>query len=65
MSGLFLEGQGVACRAGQEGRLLALHPGVVARAEGDRVTLTVQANATEAGRVLRISSALQELGAAE
>ena len=45
------------------GRLL--REGVVARADGDRVTLTVQANATEAGRVLRISSALQELGGAE
>jgi hypothetical protein len=43
------------------GRLL--REGVVARAQGDRVTLTVQANASEAGRVLRISSALQELGA--
>lgn len=45
------------------GRLL--REGVTARAEGDRVTLTVQANASEAGRVLRISSALQELGGAE
>ncbi|MDO9017120.1 MAG: hypothetical protein Q8S73_22755 [Deltaproteobacteria bacterium] len=45
------------------GRLL--REGVVARAEGDRVTLSVQANSSEAGRVLRISSALQELGAAE
>ncbi len=42
------------------GRLL--REGVVARAEGERVTLTVQANSVEAGRVLRISSALQELG---
>jgi hypothetical protein len=45
------------------GRLL--REGVTAHAEGDRVTLTVQANTSEAGRVLRISSALQELGAAQ
>jgi hypothetical protein len=45
------------------GRLL--REGVVARAEGERVTLTVQANSVEAGRVLRISSALQELGGAQ
>ncbi|MDB4932171.1 MAG: hypothetical protein JWM10_4655 [Myxococcaceae bacterium] len=42
------------------GRLL--REGVVAHAEGDRVTLTAQANASEASRVLRISSALQEMG---
>lgn len=45
------------------GRLL--REGVVARADGERVTLTVQANTAEAGRVLRISSALQELGGAQ
>lgn len=45
------------------GRLL--REGVAARVEGDRVTLTVQASAPEAGRVLRISAALRELGGAE
>lgn len=45
------------------GRLL--REGITTHVEGDRVTLSVQASSTEAGRVLRISSALQELGAAE
>lgn len=45
------------------GRLL--REGITTHVEGDRVTLTVQATSTEAGRVLRISSALQDLGATE
>jgi hypothetical protein len=42
-----------------------LRDGIAARAEGDRVTLRVQASAQEASRVLRISSALQDMGAAQ
>ena len=45
------------------GRLL--REGITAHVVGDRVTLNVQASTSEAGRVLRISSALQELTAAE
>ena len=45
------------------GRLL--REGITAHVEGDRVTLTIQASASEAGRVLRISSALQDLTTAE
>lgn len=57
-----LAGQ-IAVRLLGLGRLL--REGVTTHVEGDRVTLSVQASSTEAGRVLRISSALQELDAAE
>jgi hypothetical protein len=57
-----LSGQ-IAVRLLGLGRLL--REGVTTHVEGDRVTLSVQASSTEAGRVLRISSALQELDAAE
>ncbi len=42
------------------GRLL--REGIHAAADGDHVTLSIDANAAEAGRLLRISSALRELG---
>jgi len=57
-----LAGQ-IAVRLLGLGRLL--REGVTTHVEGDRVTLSVQASSTEAGRVLRISSALQELEATE